>query len=170
MSQSDADFSGVQAGSEALASSADDVVRLLNGGGLYVRTALLLLPGSWLGREGDLAVKLGVTHVNYQRWKAQRIPPEQSFLLYSAERLVEELDALCREAHARSTLLVSVLDLPLSALPLTERRKFWHFIHAAFSKRARGLLLALPEVAVVVPDEIDLESWRESGRLARWIA
>ena len=145
-----------------------EVVRLLNGGGLYVRTGLLLLPQKWLGREGELAVKLGVSHVNYQQWKTPQIQAGQSFLMYTAERLADELDALCQQKHPRSTLLVSLLDLPLTALHPAERRKFWQFMYSAFGKRPRGLLLTLPERTSVLPDETDLENWLESRRLARW--
>lgn len=172
MPQSDTDWlnaESMDSAQEQPITDAEELARLLNSGGLYVRTALLLLPANWLGREGEIAVKLGVSHVNYQQWKLPQVQAGQAFLMYSAERLIDELDAICREKHARSTLLVSLLDLPLSALHPAERRKFWHFLHGAFSKRARGLVLALPENATtVLPDQTDLQSWHESHRLAHW--
>lgn len=147
---------------------AREVVSRLNGGGLYTRTALLLLPRDWLGREGEVAVRLGAAHVNYQGWKVERLAPGQNFLMYSAGRLIEELDAMCQEPHPYRTLLVSVFDLPLSALTPAERRAFWIFLFGTFSKRPRAVLLALPQGAAVLPDDNGQEAWRAAGRLVHW--
>lgn len=156
-----------QEGPSSGTAEAQALVHLLGSGGAYVRTGLLLLPKSWLGREGEIAVRLGASHVNYQQWKLSKFSTAQSFLLLSAERLIDELDELCLENHARATLLVSLLDLPLTALRPDERSKFWHFMHGAFSKRPRSLLLALPEMAsAALPS--DPEQWQASGRLAHW--
>lgn len=146
---------------------AEALVHLLGGGGAYVRTGVLLLPKPWLGREGEIAVRLGASHVGYQQWKLGQLAPAQSFLLLSAERLIDELDQICLENRSRATLLVSLLGLPLTALRPDERSKFWHFMHGAFSKRPCSLLLALPEMASsALPS--DPEQWQESGRLAHW--
>ncbi|PNY80834.1 hypothetical protein [Deinococcus koreensis] len=150
------------------AAQARSVVALLNGGGLYTRTALLVLPLGWLGREGEISARLGIAHVHYQQWKLERISPDQSYLLYSAERLIAELDALCGEPYPYGTLLVSVFDLPLAALVPAELRKFWNYLFGTFSKRPRGVMLALPDGAPILPTETDLEGWQAAGRLARW--
>ncbi|WP_102126052.1 hypothetical protein [Deinococcus planocerae] len=147
---------------------AREVVSRLNGRGLYTRTGLLLLPHNWLGREGEVAVRLGAAHVNYQAWKVGRLAPGQNFLMYSVQRLIEELDALCQEPHPYRTLLVSVFDLPLSALTPAERRIFWTFLFGTFSKRPRAVLLALPGAAAVLPDDHEQAAWRAAGRLAHW--
>lgn len=154
-------------GNNPAMAQAEALVHLLNSGGAYVRTGLLLLPEQWVGREGEIAVRLEASHVNYQQWKLGKLSPAQSFLMLSAERLIDELDQLCLENHPRTTLLISLLDLPLTALPPDARTRFWHFLHGAFSKRPRSLLLALPEAASpALPN--DLESWESSGRLAHW--
>jgi hypothetical protein len=140
----------------------------LKGGGLYTRTALLLLPPFWLGREGAIAVRLGTSHVDYQQWKVAQLALGQNFLMYSAERLINELDILCREEQDYATLLVSLFDLPLSALSSAERRKFWNFFFEAFMKRPRAVLLGLPEnMTELLPDDLE-RRWRSSGRLAYW--
>lgn len=140
----------------------------LQGGGMYTRTGLLLLPAFWLGREGEIAVRLSTSHVQYQDWKLAQLLPGQSFLMYDAERLINELDLLCRQEQSYATLLISLLDLPLSALTPAERRKFWKFYFEAFSKRPRAVLLALPEhAAALLPDDLE-QCWRDAGRIAHW--
>lgn len=146
---------------------AEALVHLLASGGLYVRTGLLLLPAHWLGREGEIAVRLGATHVNYQQWKANRLAEGQTFLLLSPERLIDDLDQLCLESHARTTLLISLLDLPLTALHPAERTRFWEFLHGTFSKRSRYLLLALPDTAIAALPA-GLRRWQAGGRVAHW--
>ncbi|GGO38479.1 hypothetical protein [Deinococcus humi] len=146
---------------------AETLVKLLSSGGQYVRTGILLLPSEWLGREGEVAARLGISHVNYAGWKAAQLPAPQSFLLLSADRLLGELDELCLESHPHTTLLVSLLDLPLTRLHPAERSKFWQFFCGGFSKRPRALLLALPEAATLaLPAEA--EGWQTEGRLAAW--
>ena len=141
----------------------------LSGGGLYVRTALLLLPPHWLGREGEVAVRLNLSHVSYPTWKTAQLRSDQAFLMYSAERLITELGEICAEKHAHGTLLVSAFDLPLSALKAPERRKFWGFLQGTFIKRPRALLLTFPhEAEFLLPDESDLTRWQSEGRLSRW--
>lgn len=158
----------VEGGEPDPTAEAQAMVDRLNGSGLYTRTALLLLPHAWLGREGEVAVRLEAAHVNYQTWKVARLSPDQSFLRYSPGRLIEELDALCLHPHPYRTLLVSVFDLPLSALAPAERRSFWNFFFSTFSKRPRAVLLALPEAAPVLPDDTAQDAWRTAGRLAHW--
>ena len=130
-----------------ITSEAQALVGRLSSGGMYVRTGILQLSEDWVGREAEVAVRLGAEYVSYQEWKVSQLQPMQSFLLLSAQRLIDELDQLCVQYTMRDTLLVSLLDLPLSQLPAAERTKFWQFMHGGFSKRPRALLLALPEQA-----------------------
>ena len=134
---------------------------------MYVRTGILQLSEDWVGREAEVAVRLGAEYVSYQEWKVSQLQPMQSFLLLSAQRLIDELDQLCVQYTMRDTLLVSLLDLPLSQLPAAERTKFWQFMHGGFSKRPRALLLALPEqAAAALPS--DPEAWVLAERVAVW--
>lgn len=145
------------------------VVARLSGGGLYVRTALLLLPPAWLRREAELAARLNLGHVHYPTWKIDQLESNQSFLMFSTERLVIELSRICTESHVHGTLLISGFDLPLSALAASERRKFWTSLHGAFVKRPRALMLTFPVGAEqILPDESDLTHWQSEGRLAHW--
>ena len=147
-----------------------DLAARLSGGGMYTRSALLLLPFNWVGREDEVAVRLGMGHVNYQAWKLSRLPKSQTYLLYSADRLIAELDDLCAGSHHFGTLLVSALDLPLSALAPDQRQTFWNFLFGAFSKRPRALLLALPVEAGDALPAHTAETWHAAERLAGWPA
>lgn len=147
-------------------SSPEQVMQLLRSG--YTRTALLLVPQRTLGREGELAVRLGIGHVDYQCWKMTSLDPNQKYLMYSAERFLSELDELCTEHNVYSTVLVSKMDLPLAAVSPDQRRAFWSFLLTTFNKRPRALLLALShEAAELLLDDTTLSAWLRSGRLAR---
>jgi tRNA nucleotidyltransferase/poly(A) polymerase len=145
------------------------LVRRLTGGGLYVKTGVLLLPRSWLGREKEVAARLNLGHFDYQSWRVARLRPDERFLRYSAERLLGELDAICAERHEAQHLLLASLDLPVSALSGEERRKFWTFLHHGFTKRPRALLTAFPQAAEeLLPWDAELIQWKDQGRLCTW--
>lgn len=154
---------------EGNASLVRELVDRLLGGGLYTRTALLLLPHKWLGREAEVAARLGIGYINYQDWKSKELTEAHTFLLYSSERLLNEIDDLCSRNQPYSAVLLSSLDLPLSSLNLQHRHTFWEFLFAAFNKRPRALILALPEEAVdALPKGSALDIWKSTGRLVRW--
>lgn len=142
----------------------------LSGGGMYTRTAILLLPHGWVGREDEVAVRLGMGYVDYRAWKLSHLHESQTFLLYSADRLIAELDDVSAESHPFGSLLISLLDLPLSALAPDQRQTFWNFLFGAFSKRLRALLVALPEEANNVLPAHTADTWREAERLVSWTA
>ncbi|GGL18967.1 hypothetical protein [Deinococcus radiotolerans] len=145
------------------------LVRRVTGGGLYVKTGMVLLPQRWLGREKEIAARLNLGHLDYQRWRVGRLRPGERLLRYSADRLIAELDAICAEKHEVRHLLVSNLDLPVAALSGEELRKFWAFLHSAFTKRSQGLLVAFPLAAEeLLPWDADLAQWNDQGRLCTW--
>lgn len=153
-----------------LLAAAHELAARLAGAGMYTRTSLLLLPHEWLGREDEVAVRLGMGHVDYRAWKLSHLSESQTYLLYSADRLIGELDDLCAGSHPFGTLLVSLLDLPLSALAPDQRQAFWNFLFGAFSKRPRALLVALPEKARDVLPGPTADAWRAAERLVSWPA
>jgi|GEM_PF-3322511 len=147
--------------------SPDLMVAHLRSGVLDCRTGLLLLPLELLGKAADLAVTLGVSPVDYHAWKLERIGPGERFLRFSPESLLGELHALCLEPHPLDTVLVSNFDLALSALNSTERAQVWRFLRDGFRKKARGLLLTMPQDAdMLLPPAADLQRWNEGGRLS----
>lgn len=148
---------------------AQALVRRLTGGGLYVRTGLLLLPQPWLGREAEIAARLNLGLVNYPTWRAAHLRPGERRLRYTADRLIAELDAMCAEPQPVAHLLVANLDLPVAALSGEERRKFWAFLQGAFAKRPRALLVSLPQSAGdLLPWDTELDQWKGQGRLTAW--
>lgn len=149
--------------------AAEALVRRLTRGGLYVKTGLLLLPRLWVGREKEVAARLNLGHLDYQSWRVAQLRPGERLLRYSADRLIAELDAICTARHEAQHLLVSNLDLPVAALSGEERRKFWTFLHSAFTKRPRALLAAFPEAAEeLLPWDTDLAQWKDQGRVSTW--
>lgn len=149
--------------------SSESLARRLSGGGLYVRTGLLLLPQLWLGREAEIAARLNLGFIDYPAWRAARLRDGEKLLRYSAERLVSELDAICAESQDSNHLLVANLDLPVSALNGEDGRRFVTFLRENFSKRPRSLLVCLPQSAgAALPWDADLDVWTREGRLARW--
>ncbi|MBB6017422.1 hypothetical protein ACFP9V_18665 [Deinococcus radiopugnans] len=148
---------------------ASALVRRLTGGGLYVKTGLLLLPDAWLGREKEVAARLNLGHLDFQSWRVARLRPDERLLRYSADRLIAELDAVCAERHEAQHLLLSNVDLPIAALSGEERQQFWTFLHSTFIKRPRALLAAFPQAAEeLLPWDADLAQWKDQGRLCTW--
>lgn len=158
-----------EAGPGLGSAGAEALVRRLTGGGLYVKTGLLLLPRPWLGREEEVAARLNLGYLDYQEWRVARLQPGERRLRYSTARLVAELDAICAERHEAQHLLLSNLDLPVAALGGEERQQFWAFLHSSFTKRARALLVTFPQAAEdLLPWGTDLEHWKDQGRLITW--
>lgn len=149
------------------------LIRLLRGPALRCRTGILLLPLADLGREPDLAARLGIGCVDYARALANALPPGAVFVPLSAETEESRLDALASDETGEAgggtdCLLVYNLDLALAKLDPAERARLWSNLQSRFPNRRRALLLALPDPAThLLPATSDLAAWHETHRVAR---
>lgn len=146
----------------------EELVRLLQRPVLRIRTGVVLLPLGLLGREPELAVRLGVQAVDWRDRKLKKLSPESRYLALSSEKLLEDLREVVEDASLPGRCLwVYNADLLVSALRYEERERFWSFLRLNF-RQFRGLLLSLPTGAMHLFSSAERESWQQDNRLAEW--
>ncbi len=146
----------------------EELVRLLQRPVLRIRTGVVLLPAGLLGREPELATRLGLQAVDWRDRKLKKLSPESRYLALSSEKLLEDLREIVEDSSLPgSCLWVYNADLLLSALQYGERERFWSFLRLNF-KQFRGLLLSLPERATHLFSSVERDSWHQDNRLAEW--
>lgn len=145
-----------------------ELVTLLRGRSLRVRTGLWLMPGRFLGKEEDEAARLGLDALDIRRPILASLPEGARFVGLNAASLVETLDSIGQARSGSDCVLVYNLDLLLARLPRQERLEVWQSLYGAFGNRARALLLTMPASADnLLPTTEMLAAWRRDGRLAQ---
>jgi hypothetical protein len=143
-----------------------ELIDLLSGPTLTIRTGLWLVPLHVLGKEQDTAARLGIDAADLRVPIISSLPAGTRFLGLSTLTLVEALDAVCSQSRGSNCLLVYNLDLLLARLPRQERLDFWQFMFKSFPHRQRGLLLLMPQLAnSLLPQQQMQDVWRRDGRL-----
>lgn len=144
-----------------------NLVELLSGPTLIVRTGLWLAPTQLLGKEQDTAARMGIDAVDLRVVIKSSLPQGTRFLALSTQTLIAALDAVCHQASGSDCLLIFNLDLLLARLPRQDRLDFWHYVFNGFPHRSRGLLLVMPKNAEhLLPSNHIQDAWRHDGRLA----
>ncbi len=147
--------------------AARSLVALLKGPALRCRTGILLLPLDQLGREPDVAARLGVDAVDYAEILRRAVAPGSQFAGISAEREEQLLSSLSDSPKHGPCLLVYNIDLALARMDTLERDRFWTNLFDNLPNRRRALLLTLPrEARHLLPQGESLEAWRSAGRTA----
>jgi hypothetical protein len=147
--------------------SATEVVQSLRSLSLRCRTGIVLLPVDQLGQERDLAARLEIGIEDYRNRCLNQLPQDAQFLGLNADKILEDLDALCQETSGRDCVMLCNFDLFLARLPRESREYVWEFLHTSFAHRRRALLIAMPATAShLLPPKAKLEVWNQSGRLA----
>ncbi len=145
-----------------------DLVELLCGETLRIRTGILLLPLNLLGDEPELAARLGIEAVDWRGWKLKRLESNSRFLGLSGETVLKDLQEIVDDIDlAGNCLWIYNADLFLSALCYDERRYLWDFLFSTF-KQHRGLLLSLPAQALGLLPMQKRRAWEDDNRLAKW--
>lgn len=143
-----------------------ELVTLLRGPSLTVRTGLWLAPLTILGRERDEAARLGIDAIDVREPILAAQPQGTRFLGLNEASMVDTLDTICRLPRLSDCVLVYNLDLPLARLSARERNQFWQILFTGFPHRSRGLLLLLPQQAHhLLPPQQAEEAWRNDNRL-----
>jgi hypothetical protein len=133
---------------------------------LRMRTGVLLLEAALLGKEAELAARLGIAAVDVCSWMLRRIEPQQRFLGIRWEMLINDLAAIAEDrALSGDCVLVYNMDVVLAAVLYDERLRFWNFLRSSFRPH-RGIILALPQGAPHLFDSADRACWERDGRLA----
>lgn len=144
------------------------LVRLLQQPILRIRTGIVLLRFDGLGREPELAARLGVEAVDWREWKLDRLDSASNHLGLTGETILRDLREIIEDVNiAGNCLWVYNTDLALSALRYGERSRYWDFLFSTF-KVPRGLLLSLPARASNLLPTEERVAWERDDRLARW--
>lgn len=144
-----------------------ELVALLRGRTLKVRTGLWLMPLPYLGKEEDEAARLGIDALDIRRPILAGLPAGARFTGLSVVSLVETLDGVAQARDGSDCVLVYNLDLALARLRRQERLDVWQSLFHEFGYRARALVLAMPVNAEqLLPTSERMMAWRNDGRLA----
>lgn len=145
--------------------SAAELIQTLRGGGLMLRTGILLLPPKWVGQEQELAGQLMTNHLDYARWKQPQL--RGRFVQLDHNSVCADLDEISHTPNNTNVWLISNLDLALSYLSFSQRSLCWSFLQNNLRNRPRALVIALPQNAtLLLPAQQERNQWIEANRLA----
>ena len=149
--------------------SATRLVNHLKSPQLRHRVGILTLPTTWLRREPEVAVRLGVGYVDLRALILSRLEPGRRYLsLGWAEFVSQNLEALVGDTRPDGDcLLVANTDLVLASWGFHERCRFWEFLREGCRPRW-ALLLALPTTARRLIADDERTNWIRAERFAGW--
>jgi len=149
--------------------TAPQLVTILRGKSLRNRTAVLLLPPSWFGREREIATRLGISFKDERDMLLSNLAPGQRYLGQTWRDLIaQQMDDLDRGSRPDGDcVLVANVDILLSSFLAADRRHFWAFLREAY-KPSWGLLLVLPNETRRVMTPAERSDWASDGRLGVW--
>jgi hypothetical protein len=149
--------------------SAVQLVEFLRGASLHNRSGILLLPPSWLGREPEIAMRLGISYADERERVLQQLTPGQRYLGMGWEDFISKgLEGLASDARPDGDcVLVANADLLLSSFETADRRLFWSFLYERY-RPTWGVLLALPGETRRLMMETERSDWTSAGRLSIW--
>jgi len=143
-----------------------DLVALLRGFTLTVRTGLWLATHAVFGKEQDEAARLSIDAIDLRIPILARLPEGTRFLGLSMAVIIDGLDMICHQKDGSDCVLVYNLDLLIARLHRPERIEFWHYLYRGFPHRSRGLLLIMPRQAIyLLPTDDLLDDWGRDKRL-----
>jgi len=149
--------------------SAIKLVDSLRGSTLRYRTGILLLPVPWLGREREVAARLGIAFQDERERVLRQMAPGQRFLGIGWQDVIaQHLEDLVRNGRPEGDcILIANLDLLVCSFSTEDRSHFWRNLREIV-RPTWGLLLALPiETRRILTEEERLR-WTSAGRVAIW--
>ena len=145
----------------------DTLVKFLLRGTSRTLVGLWRLPLKKIGKEGELAINLGVQAIDVSRYYFDSLPQGADHVRLNAKKVLGALDMIATSTGTSHCALIYNLDLLLSALKKEERQQIWQSLFNNFPNRPRALLVTIPETAQhLFPSEELLEKWLEESRLA----
>ena len=149
-----------------------ELLALLSGmrqGRLRSRTALILLPGSAMGHEPELAARCNIEAVDYAELVCRTQLENSQLLGIDAVSEEERLDKLVSAEGELDCVLLYNTDLILARLGSSDRAQLWAGLRERFPYRPRILFIVLPEESrLLMPQGEERSAWEQSGRIIRW--
>jgi hypothetical protein len=145
------------------------LVDQLQGDAYRNRTGILELPLTWLGREDELAARIGIGFSDIQASLLLNLSPDQRFLGADWRQLITRyFDPLTagRPPNGGGIILANV-DLLTSYLREGDREEFWRFLRQSY-RPPWGLLLTLPAANQHLISSDERERWVATDRLVGW--
>ncbi len=113
-----------------------------------------LMPHNYLGREAEIAVRLGIEAMDAREAYLKSLPEGALFSGLTRpsgyESLTRLLYDLTHTTHQRDCLLMHTLDLLLLGLEVNERQRFWSETLDGLPYPRTKLILAVPEKATEI--------------------
>lgn len=150
---------------------ANALVARLRGDELRCRTGILFLPDLCLGREAEVAARLGIQHVDLAAYVLERVPVGGKFLNLSAGKIFDHLDDIANAHSGMDVVLIANADIAVMRLTSADRAQLWESLLKDFPNRKKALLLAIPEHKDgirVLQEEPLRHTWEQAGRLGKW--
>lgn len=141
-----------------------ELVKLLTGPRLRCRTGILLLSRKMLGKEPDLAARLGVDAVDYRECLRSGLPTGTNYVNIDDHTEFKRVDALASAASGSPCILVYNADIAISKLEHSARELFWDALLQRMIKRRHAVVFAMPEMAGHLLPRLDV--WEQSERVA----
>lgn len=143
-----------------------ELIKLLRGPTLTVRTGLWVAPPSLLGQEVDEAARLGIDAIDLRQPILASLPPGTRFLGLNITSLVSAFDSICRQPDGSDCMLVYNVDLLMAKLGHPAHLDVWRYLFRGIPHRSRSLLLFMPRTANhLLPSHQDQDAWRQERRL-----
>ena len=147
--------------------SISNLIDLLAGPALRVRTGIWLYPMELVGQEENEAIRLGIVPRDARAPLLKEVEPGSRFLGLDLFRLLRVLDDIVQNEQDGSVVMIYNFDLLIAKFSISERERAWQEIFSSFPHRPKGILLPIPELAskLLLPGSL-LDAWREAGRVA----
>lgn len=143
-----------------------ELVDYLRHGRARTRVGLWCAPPEAVGKETEIAVRLGAEPLDVSSYYLDHLPPGAKFARLSAAKVIETLDSIASATGRCDCVLVFNLDLLLAGLTADTRQEVWGYLFNGLPNRLRPLIIMLPgSASELMPDEDQLGKWREEGRL-----
>lgn len=149
--------------------TASQLVRYLRTAQLRNRTGILLVLPAWLGREKEIATRLGVGFEDERELVLRRLPSSQRFIERSWKDIItKDIDNIVRNSRQDGgCVLIANVDIILSSFIEADRLRFWEFLFDSY-KPSKRILLTLPNITQRLLPDIERSRWIDARRLADW--
>jgi hypothetical protein len=142
-------------------------IAYLSRGDLRDRIGLWLVPSEFLGKEEEIAARLGADAIDIREILKTQLPKGTNFVgLWKSDGdqiIYQTLDVISQNTGRMECVLGYNLDLLLAGLTHKSKKNFWSWLFIGFPHRPRAVLLTVNKDAVdLLPSRGIQDSWRKN--------